>query len=282
MRWEQPFLTVTPAVAFLGLILLGWDVVETFAMYAPTWLLWIPLVCLLPLSIHICRWVWSSGKKVPHPFGILLPVGLVIVFPLWFAGERLAREIPGFCSLGTGYEVKPLRPGKVDPTATFSVGALGWGNSHYFEFTLVTFRYASAHCDDDLYVSLPQWHGHYTDTYTTNFPVTREKVLEYVRQCDEFPPGDAEVLADQLWELLQKYQEKRDMPPIVYGSDRLPEGQPQIIYSVSGRAIYGVTLLLAVPILIIVAWFLAGWYCRRVLVAASKATASHGSQSSGC
>lgn len=265
MRWVQTLVTVSPALAALTLGWCAWDFVEAFATYAPRWLIGVALLSLLPVVIQLLLWGLSAGRRVPHPFGVVLLLGLVLMLPLWSTGERVASWFPSLCKVSTYDEIKPRRPGKSGPTTTFSAGASGWGNPRSFEFTAVTFIYTvppSERRKDDLYVLLPRWEGFYINSYTTHFPVTRDRVLEYVRGSDEFPPGEAEALADRLWDLLLRYAERRDIPAVVYrGFDEPP---PRVVYWVPGAGIYLVTSLLCVPILLALSWLLASWHCRAV------------------
>jgi hypothetical protein len=260
MRIGHTILTLAPSLAALGLVWVQWDMVEVFAIYTPPLLIGIALLALLPLGVQLVRWRSAGGPGIPHPFGIVLPLGLLLVLPMWPVGERVASWCPALCEVSTFVEVKPKRPGKFGPSASFSAGATGQGNPSSYQFSLVTIIYTtSERRKDDLYVLLPGWEGFYINSYTTHFPVTREKILEYVQGSDDFPEHDTEAIADELWTVLHDFAAQRKMPPFVY---RDWDPRHRIVYWVPGRNVYLATASLCIPILFVVSWLLAGWYAR--------------------
>jgi hypothetical protein len=260
MRSIQTLATATPALALLGLIWLGWREVEACLIYAPAFLLVIPVLSLLPL---IALLVWQSRAEVtkpPHPFAVVLPAGVLLVVLLLPVGARVASAIPWFCVAQSFDEVKPDRPGKAGPEGRFILDAHGWGNSFSYEFRLVTVMYAVRDRRfDDLYVRLPEWQCHYTNSYTTNVPLTRGKLVEYVERSDDFPPGVAEAVADKMWELLRNYKERRDIPPMGDGT----AGPNRASRSwLRGENVYLAAALLSTPLLLTLSWFLSGRHRR--------------------
>src|SRR5262249_44721953 len=102
----------------------------------------------------------------------------------------------------------------------------------------------------------------YINSYTTYFPVTREKVLEYVQGSDDFPEGDAESITDELWTVLHDLAAHRNMPPIVYRGWGL-QGR-RSVYGVRRRNVYLGTAVLCIPVLLVASWLLVGWYTRSI------------------
>lgn len=269
MRIRHTILTVAPSLAVLGLIWALWEGIEAFAIYTPIythqWLVGIALLALLPLGFQLVRWGATRGRKIPHPFGVVVPFGLLLVLPLWSAGEKIASWCPALCEVSTSLKVKPKRPGKFGPSASFSAGTSGQGNPSSYQFSLVTLiytMYPSERRKDDLYVLIPRWEGFYINSYPTYFPVTRDTILEYVEGSDDFPEGEAVQIADELWAMLNDLAVQRNMPPLVYRGWDHPG--PRIVYWVPSRNIYLATAALCIPVLLVVSWLLAGWYTRYI------------------
>jgi hypothetical protein len=250
MRWSQTLATLAPTVVLFGLIWCCRTEVYGILIYAPAVLLIIPVLSLLPLIVQVAWQSLNEVSKPPRPFAIVLPLGVLLLVLLLPAAERVARAIPWLCVAQTHGEVKPDRPGKSAPAGRFLLGANGWGNTLSYEFQMVTVVYAfKDRRFDDLYVDLPRWQGHYTNSYTTDFPLTREKLAEYVRRSDDFPAGEAEAVADKMWELLLKYKERRDIPP--FGATDSPSR-----YWVPPENVYLASVLLSIPLLFALSWFL--------------------------
>jgi hypothetical protein len=256
MRIGNTILTLAPSLAASGLAWVQWDMVEVSAIYCPLCLIGIALVTLLPLGVQLVR------RTIPHPFAIVLPLGLLLVLPMWPVGERVASWFPALCEVSTSVDVKPGRPGKFGPTASFSAQASGQGNPSSYYFSLVTIIYTmKERRKDDLYVLLPRWEGFYMNSYTTYFPVTRDKILEYVQGSDDFTEHDTEAIADELWTVLHDFAAQRKMPPFVY---REWEPRTRIVYWVPRRNVYLVTASLCIPLLFVASWLLARWYAQRI------------------
>jgi hypothetical protein len=97
--------------------------------------------------------------------------------------------------------------------------------------------------------------GHYTNSYTTNFDVTRAKMLEYVTRSDDFSPEEADKIAEQLWQGLHDFMDQTNLPPLVpYVSS---EPTPQFSYRATDVSIFLMAIILATPPLFLVSWLLA-------------------------
>lgn len=260
MKLRQTIFTLVPALAALSFLWVCWDTFETFVIYGPRWLIVPAILVLMPLGVQFGLWCASEGRHIPRPFGIVLPLGLLLVLPLWPVGESLASRCPALCEVAFSVEVEPKRPGKFGPDASFSVGATGRGNPSSYEFSLVTLVYTLYPNErrEDLYIRLPQWDGFYINSYTTFFPVTKEKVFEHVQGTDDFPEGEAAAITDELWTVLRDLVDQRHMPPVVF-REQDPAG-PRVEYWVPRRNAYLVTACLCVPILLGVSWLLARRY----------------------
>jgi hypothetical protein len=265
--WSITVATIVPSFIPLLVVYAMWGALEEVPHIAVVVL----LLSLLPLTVQLCRWGYRhaelgpSGNVEPqHPDGIVLPLGLLLVLPLWPLGERVARQIPSLCETIVGENVMTERPGKFSRNAIFSVQVHGWGNLRSFGFTGGVIVYSGRDRKfDDLYFNLPGRRGHWTNSYTTFFPLTREVVGEYVRRSDDFPPGEAEAAADVIWDALNRYAEKRDLPPMI---DYFPQGEePRIVYYVPSLTIYLASSFLAILPLAVLSWLLARWYYRRML-----------------
>jgi hypothetical protein len=163
-----------------------------------------------------------------------------------------------------GERVPTGRPESSTRNASFSVQVHGWGSPRSFGFTGGVIVYTGkGRRFEDLYFDLPRRRGHWTNSYTTFFPLTRDVVGEYVRRSDDFPPGEVEAITDQLWEILNRYADKRDLPPMI---DHFYTGEePRIVYYVPASTIYLASCILTLLPLAVGSWMLARRYHRRVL-----------------
>jgi hypothetical protein len=245
-------LTVATAVAFFLFVGRHWNDVWILTIYSPGIILGLALLSLLPLCIQLAR--RSSGSRAfpLHPALVTLPLCVLSVPLLWSLGERVACEIPALCAVVAGEKVS------TDRRATFSVHLHGWGNPELFEFSSAIVVFTGQRRFEDLYVELPKWEAHYTNTYTTEFPLTRGSLLEYVKRSDDFAPAEAEKIADRLWEVLRKYAEKRELPPFQYGFSEQPH--PKVVYYVPPWGVYRGTVAVAAPFLLVIACLLTLWH----------------------
>jgi len=262
MRWAHTLIALLPALAMLALIWGAWGEIEAIALHVPPLILiGLALLTLLPLGVQLAIWSAAARLRPPHPFTAVLPIALFSVVLLWLPGEQVARRIPALCEVTAYDKVVTDRPDNYGSKAYFSITVSGWGNPSSFEFTSVLVVYTGPRRFDDLYVQLPQWQAHFTNSYTTHFPLTRESVLEYVRSSDDFSPEEADAIADRIWVLLQKYAEKQDLPPMAYH----PEPPfPTLSYRVPRSNNYFGAVLLGAPLLFVLSWLLAVWYCSVV------------------
>jgi hypothetical protein len=258
--------TLVPSLFPLFVVYQMWPAMA----YGPQVAVFVFLLSLLPLIVQLGWWGFrhtqegNSGTVLPpHPFGVVLPLGLLLVLPLWPVGASLARHVPSLCQTVAGERVMTSRPAGPTRKASFFVNFHGWGIPQSFEMTSAVVVYTGDKRFDDLYVHLPDMQGHYTNTYTTFFTVTREGVADYVRRSDDFSPEEVETVSGQLWELLNKYAEKRDLPPM---TDHFPEGDgPRIVYYVPASTTYVASAFLSILLLTVPSWLLARGYYRRVL-----------------
>jgi hypothetical protein len=260
--------TLAPSLIPLFAVYLMWSAVEE----VPGVAVFVFLLSLLPLLVQLCWWgcrhnqQGNSGTVLPpHPFGLVLPLGLLLVLPLGPVGEAVARQVPSLCRTVAGEQVMTSRPGRHTQKASFFVHFHGWGNPQSFEMTAAVIVYTGEGKKvDALYVHLPGMEGHYTNSYTTFFPVKREVVADFVRQSDDFPPHEVEVVSGELWDLLNRYAEKRDMPPMT--DHFLQDGEePRIVSYPPASTVFLSSCFLSIPILTVASWLLARRYCRQVL-----------------
>jgi hypothetical protein len=261
------FATIAPSLLLLLVVHQMWSVVEVL----PHCAVFVFLLSLLPLAVQLCLLGYRQSRQgpsgaviPPHPFSLVLPLALLLVIPFWPAGEWVATQVPALCTTVAGERVMTGRPESPTRKASFSVQVHGWGNRQSFGFTGGVIVYTGqGRRFEDLYFDFERQRGHWTNSYTTFFPLTREVVGEYVRRSDDFPPGEAEVIKDQLWDVLNRYAEKRDMPPMI---DQFHKGEePRIVYYVPASTIYLSASVLAVVPLATVSWLLARRYHRRIL-----------------
>ncbi len=212
MVWLHTAATVTPSLVLLLAVYQTWSVVEE----APHALVFAWLVSPLPLAAQLGLLVYRQSQRghlgvvpLPHPFGLVLPLALPLIVPLWPAGEWVAKRVPAACEIVAGERV-PTR------NAYFSVQIHGWGNPRSFDLTGGVIVYTGrGRKFEDLYFDLPGRRGRWTNSYTTFFPLTQDVVREYVRRSDDFPPEEAEAVAGEVWGVLKRYAERRDLPPMV-------------------------------------------------------------------
>jgi len=90
---------------------------------------------------------------------------------------------------------------------------------------------------EDLYIRRAGMQGHYTNSYTTFFTVTREKGRITFDGVMTFRPEEVDTISGQLWEVLSRYFEKRELPPM---TDRFhKEGdEPGIVCYVPASTTY--------------------------------------------
>ena len=103
--------------------------------------------------------------------------------------------------------------------------------------------------------------GHYSNSCTTFFPVTRQGMADFVRRVDAFGPDEVEGASGELWGLVNRYIEKRDMPPMIDSFHRGEE--PRIVTFVPSSTVYLSTAFLSVLILTVPSWLLARRYCSQ-------------------
>lgn len=264
MVWFHTAATMTPSLVLLLAVYQAWSVVEEaphFAVFA--WLL-----SPLPLAGQLCLQVYRQSQRghlgavsLPHPFGLVLPLALPLIVPLWPAGEWAARRVPAACETAAGERVPTSRPQSPTRNAYFSVQVHGRGNPRSFDFTGGVIVYTGRGKKfEDLYFNLPGRRGHWTNSYTTFFPLTQGVVYEYVRRSDDFPPGEAEAVAGELWAVLNRYADRRNLPPM---TDHFSEGEEsRIVCYVPASTTYLASCVLAVLPLAVGSWVLARRYVQ--------------------
>jgi hypothetical protein len=259
--------TIAPSLILLLAVYQLWSVVEELPQFA----VFVFLLSLLPMIAQLCLWGYRQSRQdhsgaimPPHPFGLVLPLALLLIIPLWPVGEWAARQVPAVCETVVYERVLTTRPESSTRNASFSVQAHGWGNARSFGFTGGVIVYTGERrWFEDMYFDLPRRRGHWTNSYTTFFPLTRDVVGDYVRRSDDFPPEEAEAVTGQLWEDLNRYADKRDLPPMF---DHFFAGEePRIVYYVPASTIYLSSCILAVFPLTVGSWILARRYHRQVL-----------------
>ncbi|QEL14057.1 hypothetical protein PX52LOC_00920 [Limnoglobus roseus] len=264
--------TIAPSLILWVAIYQLWAAVEEL----PQFLVFVFVLSLLPLAAQLglwfCRQIWNGLSVTvtpPHPFGLALPLSLLLLIPMWPAGAWVANQVPDACETVAGEEVRTTLPTAPNRTAVFSVQVHGWGNSRAFGFNggVVVYtgrgRPGAGPPFEDLYFDLARQRGHWTNSYTTFIPLTREVVGEYVRRSDNFPPGEAEAIADQIWDALNRYAEKRDLPPMI---DHFHTGEgPRIVSYAPTSISFLFSCALALLPLAVGSWLLARRYCSRAL-----------------
>lgn len=260
MRWYFFAQTILPPMLPMFVIYALWGVVEV----APGFVVFVFLLSFLPLLVQIGLRAFRQSAETTttsarpwHPFGLILPLSLLLIVPLLPVGEWAAKQVPWLCDLSAGEKVPTGKDGR------FSIGVWGRGNARSFEFTGGVIVYTGERrFFEDLYFAFPEMRGHWTNSYTTFFPITRSVVLDYVRRSDDFPAEQAEKIADRIWETLHRYAERRDLPPM---TDQFREGDdPRIAYYVPALTVYLVSCLFSLFVSAVISWPLVCWYARRL------------------
>ena len=266
MVWFHTAATTAPSLILLLAVYQLHSVVEELPQAA----VFVFLLSLLPLIAQLCLWGYRHSRQdrsgaimPPHPFGLVLPLALLLIIPLWPVGEWAAKQVPAVCETVVYERVLTRRPESSTRNARFLVQAYGWGNPQSFGFTGGVVIYTGPRRFDDLYFDMMKRRGHWTNSYTTFFPLTRDMVSEYVRRSDDFPPEEAEAVTDQLWDALNRYADKRDLPPMMDYS--FTGEEPRMVYYVPAPTIYRSSCILAVFPLTVGSWVLARRYHRQVL-----------------
>jgi hypothetical protein len=261
MIWYHTIRTLAPSLGLLFLVYTTREIEEV----VPSYRIFLGLFAFIPLMVQFCLWSFrKAGRRPLHPYGLVLALSLPLVALLGPVAEWTARRFPSLCVTVGGEKVTTDRPGRNSSKAIFYVGIHGWGNPQSFEMNSASIHYSGVHGKfyDALNVELPGMRGFYTNSRPATFPVTQATVLDYVRRSDEFRPGQAETIAAELWEILNRYAEKRGLPPMV---DRFYESdEPRIVYYVRPDTRSLASCLLALPLLAIISWGLSLWYVRRV------------------
>jgi hypothetical protein len=242
------------------LIYLSLPTVTTFLMYGPIWLVGAYSLTFLPLVIQIIRKETQptpQARRSIHSWAVLLPLGPFLFFPFHTVGEAVATWFPGCCTISMWKEIQTNMRDKSGEPISFSLGGGGWGNPRSFEFTNASAMLLTRNrrFDDLSYVYLPELRGHYTNSHTTDFRITREKLLEFVEKSGDFPNGDAERIADKLWEGLHDFIERRNLPPLEYYRFGAEPVQP-FTYSVTDSSICLMTIFISSPCLFVVSLLL--------------------------
>src|SRR5687767_6473666 len=111
MIWNHTLLTATPPLLLLLLAYAGWSEVEGILIYLPCAVPWIVVFSLLPLFFQLtvpgavqrqkpsepgaaAGGPSPQGVRPIHPFGIMLPVGLLLPVLLWTVAEEVAKRLP--------------------------------------------------------------------------------------------------------------------------------------------------------------------------------------------
>lgn len=260
MRWYVFTQTILPPILLMFVIYALWGIVEV----APGFVVFVFLLSLLPLLVQIGLRAFNQPAETTkttarpwHPFGLILPLSLLLIVPFLPAGQWAAKQVPCLCDLAGGERVPTGKD------SYFSVGFWGRGNARSFEFTGgVTVYAGERHFFEDLYYAFPEMRGHWTNSYTTYFPLTRSVVVDYVRRSDDFPPEQAEKIADQIWDTLNRFAEKRDLPPMI---DQFREGDdPRIVCYVTPVTVYLVSCLFSLIVSAVISWPLVCWNARRL------------------
>lgn len=272
-------LTIAPTLVAL---LVGFGVDSAFAplfAYFPPSCVW-GLVCLscVPLFLGLGAWLIRMDKpsastagdnrqgdappRPIHPATLILPLSVLLLFLCWPLGEVIASCIPPCCEVVARETTK--QSAQAGFKAPFWVRASGWGNPHWHRFQLVEIHYwvhPNVRRHRGLTVILPEMSGYHVDEYPLRFPVTREKILEYVRENEDFTPEGAAVMAEELWAALRKYSELRHLPPMTYGIPSADSHEP-LVYFVTHQGNYLGSSALVVLLISLPSFFLARWYCH--------------------
>ncbi|HTU92167.1 MAG TPA: hypothetical protein VMF69_18945 [Gemmataceae bacterium] len=259
MRWYLFAQTILPPVLPMLAIYALWAVVEV----APEFVVFVFLASLLPLLVQFGLWTFHQSAETRtitsrpwHPFGVILPLALLLIVPFLAVAEGAAKQVPCLCEVVAGEKVP------TDKDSSFAVHVRGWGNARSFEFTGGMVIYTGQRRFEDLYFAFPEMRGHWTNSYTTFFPVTRSVVADYVRRSDDFSAEQAEKLADRLWDTINRYAERRDLPPM---TDQFGGGNgPRIESYVQATTVYLVSCLFSLLVSAFISWPLVYWYARRL------------------
>jgi len=260
MIWFRALLAMLPTLVGMLLILAMRPLLSTFYIYGPGWLIFLYLGTFLPLLIN------ALAPKITrlHSWTILLPTAPIWLLVFANIGKAVAGGIPQCCTISTW---KKFDTSKVDESGEriyFVLGGRGWGNPSSFEFTNASVIYAKRGRQFDLsYIYLPELRGHYTHSYTTNFDITREKLLEYVTKSDDFPPKEAEHIAQELWQALNELIEKTNLPDLEPYTNTEP--LPRFHYRATDFSIVLATIMISVPFLYFLSLALTYFELRRRL-----------------
>jgi len=261
-------LVFLPCLVFLGFVGLNWQTIEWYPTSLPMFigLAFVPLIiqAVGQLIVGTVSGLTSQREQRPfcwHPFGIVIPLGFLFLGLCWPLAEALVARIPSMCHLAACEDVATSRRALHGGNANFHMTFRGWGNRRNSAITHLHFVYTGkerkAH---DLNVNLPEMDGYYDEAYSVRFPVTPERVLEYVTSMDDFDPAEAEAIKNQIWKYVRQYADGVDLPPIERFDG--PSDRRRMVYFVFGPKIYPFSVMIACLPLLCVSWLLARWYCR--------------------
>ncbi len=266
-------LTFFPSLAFLGFVGTYWQLTEWYPTALPIFfgLAFVPLIIQAVVVLIAAAAVGVSSLRQEkheerrpfcwHPFGILIPIGFLLLAPCWPLGGAIAARIPSMCYLVAGEDVTTSRTDSHGGNARFHMTFRGWGNPQQSAITHLHFVYTGKQRKIyDLNVNLPGMSGYYDEAYNVRFPVTPERVLEYVTRMDDFDPAEAEAIKNQIWKYVRQYADGVDLPPI----ERLdgPSERRRMAYSIFGPTVYPFAVMVESLPLLLISWLLARWYCR--------------------
>src|SRR5262245_4083105 len=111
---NQTLATIALSVIPLFIVYKMWPALE----YPPQFVVFVFLFSLLPLFVQLSLWSYRRARLPrpetvlpPHPASLVLPLALLLVLPLWPAGDWIARHVPSLCATVAGERVMTSRPG---------------------------------------------------------------------------------------------------------------------------------------------------------------------------
>lgn len=261
MRWYRVAEVVLPPIVPMAALFSLRGLLE----YMPREvLIVVGLVSAVPLAIQLLNWTSRGADgRILHPVGVAIPTSLALLFPLEPTVEWIARQVPAWGKVEAGEPVPTSRPDPDGGTTRFLVHIHGEGNQRSYRFTGGTVLYAvKKRMFDDLDFDFDRQRGHWSNTSTTFFSLDRAAVAKYVKGSDDFSEVEAAALTDQIWDILNRYADGRDLPPTI---DRyLREGEPsRIVCTVPPEPVYLVSCGLSLAILAAATYPWLRWYHRR-------------------
>ncbi len=273
-------LTLAPTVLFVCSIFLGpmseW--LDEVAYIHPLGALFrMALLSLLPFCIQLlvrsCVCIRegrsASGEKEDasgsadawplHPFGVLVPIGLVVAFLPLPLGERLGAEVPQLSEVTCYDQIVTDREGTYTDNASLVLIARGWGNHRHFEIQQVAIRYSGKAPHSEIRVDLQTWEVYRIARSEQREPVTENYLRDHAAWVTGSSAEAVETYGSSMWAFLQSYATGEGLPSPTYRG----ASPSRFVYEAGRLGVCVGVLTVSMPVLVLLSWLLSRRYVRK-------------------